>query len=370
MQAWGVSCVFDDSSEAAACKNGGELEAFLTDVDLRKASMKSKIPEGINSEKNLTLAGRHLVQVMKIVDITQPAKFREEFEGGKWRLLRIEFVDANKSKMNAIEYRQCTALSVSTPPGTKVVLGPDIQVKNGHILLEPSVIRVVGGHVEQLVNAWQVSQDVEKNRLLWKTEGGKQGEKMGDGAPPFEKFDPGKKYDVQFEPREAKKVLEQKDDAGPRFNRTELGDAGDKVHTSVGASAFKKVDTPAKGKGKGKDKDGGAWGRSRDTEPEEKRRDAGHASLAAFITGGEALIEENKRVAQTDSNWAHNDHGEDSWGASGGGGNWGTSGGNKRDGKGKSGGGGGKGKGGGGKGKGGKTGGGKGKGYGGGASYY
>ena len=67
-------------------------------------------------------------------------------------------------------------VNYNIPPGTKVVIGPNVPIRNGHLLLEPRIVKVVGGHVKQLVDSWQVAQDVEKSRLLWKTEGKKLGE--------------------------------------------------------------------------------------------------------------------------------------------------------------------------------------------------
>jgi hypothetical protein len=49
--------------------------------------------------------------------------------------------------------------SVATPPGTKLLLkGP--AVKKGLVILEPSVVEVLGGAVGELVEEWQLKSKV------------------------------------------------------------------------------------------------------------------------------------------------------------------------------------------------------------------
>ena len=55
--------------------------------------------------------------------------------------------------------RRCAALSdgEALPPGSKVVL-TNAHVRSGVIALEPGCIKVLGGRVEALVEAWQVQR--------------------------------------------------------------------------------------------------------------------------------------------------------------------------------------------------------------------
>lgn len=396
---WGADLVDEarhEFEEQAEGYDRWHLEEYLKDSDIRKFRLVPTLPKEIcRIPAASTLpSGRYLVQVIRVADVTQPSKFQEEFEGGKYRLLSLDLTDGDQ-KFKAIEYTTVKDLTVKMPPGTKLLLSSSDQkplhVQNGHLLLEPSVVTVLGGNVEKLVDSWRASREVEEKRLLWRTEGIRK-KADGEGAPRWVDYDP--KLARGFSSSDARKALEQdkaswRTDTGgtadpvqsshdrereaPRFQVSEFAAEGEAstqaVKSQVASNAFT-VSSSGKGGwskggkdgkggdrgGKGKEKGGGdrRGGRSNDWEGEEKRAPQVVNTLAAFIKPtkkGELPDEAVASLLDTataepagvaadgwvDGSWADN-----SWDAGGwSGGGWGD---NKSW---SSGGGGGKGKGGG-----------------------
>lgn len=48
--------------------------------------------------------------------------------------------------------------SLSIPPGTKLKITSDVMARNGFLLLMPTVVKVLGGHVEHMVEKWKASK--------------------------------------------------------------------------------------------------------------------------------------------------------------------------------------------------------------------
>lgn len=316
--AWGIeltAAAMAEIRDQAESLNRSDVEAYIKDSDLRKLGHTSDVPKEITRIAQGTVPpGKYMAQVQTIVDITQPTKFQEDFEGGKWRLLAVELASGDQ-KFKGIEYQQVKALGVHLPPGTKVVLCSSehvpLQIQNGMLLLTPETVQVLGGHVERLVESWSASKEVEATRLLWRTEGMKKNAE--GGAPPWIDFDPRKARCVgaaaqrraaeeeraewrkggATKSAELNKKEEKDEDDGPRFKVSDFaeGDAPKKVKTQITANAFTKdPNAPkpkgeGKGKGKGKSADDGGFRRSRrdDDWEEEKRAPQAVSSLAAFI---------------------------------------------------------------------------------------
>lgn len=408
--AWGLELTASGREEIenqAESLSKRHVEEYIKDSDLRKLGHTSALPKEIaRISSDVVPPGNYLVQIQKVVDITQPTKFQEDFEGGKWRLLVVD-LSIGDQKFKAVEFDSTKALGVHLPPGTKLLLYSTkewpLRVQNGHILLGPDAVEVLGGYVEKLVESWKADKEVKETRLLWRTDGVKKSAD-GEGPPKWVDFDPKKaprgtshRKQMDEERKEwqkgqaAVKSSDAKqgrdDESGPRFQKEDFGDDGGAalpVKSQVASNTFKHMEKGGgKGKSKGKsDEDGGGGGgkrgrKGRDDFEEEKRAPQATFSLAAAIKPtkagelpDEALAAKNS-AQEDDWAWEDSAGGDAAWGAgwqgsSGGGGGWsGSSGGHGRS-KG-----GGKGKGGGGKGKGGgkSGGGGSRKGGGGGGGY-
>ncbi|KNB46360.1 hypothetical protein JH06_0142 [Blastocystis sp. subtype 4] len=80
------------------------------------------------------------------------------------RLLKIRLTDG-VSTVSAIEYESIQQLSLNTVPGTKVLI-TDPEFYNGSILLRPQHIRILGGVVPELHEAWKAQEMMAmKNRI-------------------------------------------------------------------------------------------------------------------------------------------------------------------------------------------------------------
>ena len=83
------------------------------------------------------------------------------------------------------------------PPGTKLKITGDVMARNGFLLLTPSVVKILGGHVDQMVDKWKANKVssnmflcIQVTVLLEKalTERSKATGNVGDGPPPFIPF--------------------------------------------------------------------------------------------------------------------------------------------------------------------------------------
>lgn len=360
------------------------IKDYIKDCDIRKFGVISSLPKDLARSKS-TPPGQYLAQVTKIVDITQPCRFQEDFEGGKWRLLLIDLTDGDQ-KFKAIEYASTPALGVHLPPGTKLLLWSTkeapLAIVNTQLLLTADNVEVLGGNVEKLCESWRASKEVESNRLLWRTEGIKKTDKE-DAAPPWVDFDPKKAPRVgsnTFDKERAEwrnatgatvsavGTLQSCKESNARFDKQAFAteDCSGQPKSQVSSNAFVQADK-GKGKGKkGKECGGGKGRRGRgdwdDDGGEEKRAPLVGNTLAAFIKPTkkgekpeEALaafadpVPSKKEQADWDGGWDEgtawtaDDWGGNSWGDSGGGwssGSWGGRGGkggkgSKKGGKGK-----------------------------------
>lgn len=109
--------------------------------DLNKGLKSDSIPGGI------------VLQISKISNASAPKSNQES--KSMPRLLKLELTDGNLT-FPGLEYESIPALSLSTPPGTKILLknGP-IKISNGFLLLSAKYIEVLGGRVEHLIEKWE-----------------------------------------------------------------------------------------------------------------------------------------------------------------------------------------------------------------------
>ncbi|XP_021916755.1 tudor domain-containing protein 3 isoform X3 [Zootermopsis nevadensis] len=142
------------------------------DFDLREIGAAS-FPEDINKGKLDSIPGKIVVQIQKIRNVSAP-KANEESRAAP-RMLRLTLTDGH-SCCQAVELESVPALSLNTPPGTKLYLrNESLPMSHGILLLKSSYIEVLGGRVPPLVEKW------EFNRTLAKHTRGRIGE---EGGPP------------------------------------------------------------------------------------------------------------------------------------------------------------------------------------------
>eukprot|EP00929_Paragymnodinium_shiwhaense_P075415 TRINITY_DN3855_c0_g3_i1.p1 TRINITY_DN3855_c0_g3~~TRINITY_DN3855_c0_g3_i1.p1 ORF type:complete len:419 (-),score=145.59 TRINITY_DN3855_c0_g3_i1:35-1291(-) len=404
---WGIELNEKAKNELRTYANSlgkKDVEAYLLDSDTRKMLASYKLPTDIDKKKEAFKVppGQYFVQVQKIVDITQPTKFQEEFEGGKWRLLKLDLTSGDQ-KFVGIEYGHVDKLGVHLPPGTKLLLWSTaqlaLQIRNGQMLLTKDNTQVLGGNVDKLVESWTASRAVEESRLLWRTSGVRKKEKGEDGAPSWYDFDSKasqrnnrgqdrytaeqamaaqvaaerKAWEKDKQPPVGARPLEEDGAKGPRF---QMEGSSEVVRSTATKSAFK-VEEKTKGKGKGKGEER-RKAREEEWEPEKRAPEKSTFSIGDMIkptkdgalpdVAVEAKTKSSGAAAGEswgDDAWGADGWGDASWGASGWGDGWsgGSWGGGGGGGGGRSGGSKGSRKGGGGGKGGGKRGGGGGGGY-------
>ena len=55
-------------------------------------------------------------------------------------------------------YSIFSLFSLSMPPGTKIKITSDVIARNGFLLLTSAVVKVLGGHVDHMVEKWKASK--------------------------------------------------------------------------------------------------------------------------------------------------------------------------------------------------------------------
>jgi len=84
------------------------------------------------------------------------------------------------------------------PPGTKLKITSNVMARNGFLLLTPAVVKILGGHVDHMVEKWKASKVCYTLLYIW---GGKTDNflfekvviaerrgNVGDGPPAFKPF--------------------------------------------------------------------------------------------------------------------------------------------------------------------------------------
>ncbi|XP_051768521.1 tudor domain-containing protein 3-like isoform X1 [Ctenopharyngodon idella] len=166
------------------CKSSLEKEkTSLTDIiqvalnnDLRPIG-KSFLPADINSGRIEKLEGPCVLQVQKIRNVAAP-KDHEESQASP-RMLRVQMTDGH-TLCTGLEFKHLSKISLNTPPGTKVKLLVDVQVKNGILLLDDSKVAVLGGEVDHMIEKWEFQRSLSKHS---RRNVGAEG-----GPPPFVPF--------------------------------------------------------------------------------------------------------------------------------------------------------------------------------------
>uniref|UniRef100_A0A2M4AA52 Tudor domain-containing protein 3 n=1 Tax=Anopheles triannulatus TaxID=58253 RepID=A0A2M4AA52_9DIPT len=170
---------------AKLLETGGEKNGPLTNPDVKqvvKIALNTDLKEfgggalaslATRGTKVECFDGSGVVQLVKLRNLGAP-KVNEESKVAP-RLLKLTITDG-QTQYVALEHEHIPALSLNTPPGTKLLLknGP-IRIAAGVLMLSDKNITVLGGHVTALVEKWELSRTMAKyakgGRLQFSTTG-------------------------------------------------------------------------------------------------------------------------------------------------------------------------------------------------------
>lgn len=121
-------------------------------MDLRLLTTK-----GFNktSEKLDALPTPLVLQVLEVRNIAMPSVNQVE----KPRLLSVTWTDGSKKKFKSVEsLGKVECLKLHTPPGTKFLVTKPIAIKDQIAILGPGMLKELGGHVQEMVQAWRAGK--------------------------------------------------------------------------------------------------------------------------------------------------------------------------------------------------------------------
>ncbi|XP_012522446.1 tudor domain-containing protein 3 isoform X2 [Monomorium pharaonis] len=143
--------------------------------------------------------GNIVLQIQKIRNVAAP-KGNEESKAAP-RMLKLSLTDG-KNNFQALEIEHISALSLNTPPGTKVLIKGALPVSHGLLLLTPSyLVHILGGKVANLIEKWELNKKLASHTRVRSAEEG--------GPPPWIPF--GKKIIKVSEQDKNFKALAEKE---------------------------------------------------------------------------------------------------------------------------------------------------------------
>lgn len=141
------------------------------------------LPEDVSRNKVDSITGPVVVQIQKIRNVSAPKSNPESDHSP--RLLRLHLYDGT-SYCSAIQWGRWNNISLSTPPGSKILLKSEpIPVVNGFLLLAERNFKFLGGNVAHLIEKWELAKNLSHHKRTAGEEG---------GAPPWVPF--GQKIDA------------------------------------------------------------------------------------------------------------------------------------------------------------------------------
>eukprot|EP00656_Telonema_subtile_P030225 TRINITY_DN33234_c0_g1_i1.p1 TRINITY_DN33234_c0_g1~~TRINITY_DN33234_c0_g1_i1.p1 ORF type:complete len:475 (+),score=126.79 TRINITY_DN33234_c0_g1_i1:191-1615(+) len=154
------------------CKLSGQplasrigLDAHMLNSDFLTQAGPEGLPPTLSQLHGETLAGRFILQVLEVADVSQPQakRFKPGPENRRdpqpRRCFKVHFTDGTKS-LFGVEHQPLREVD-SLRPGAKVVLN-DVMIRRGAAVLTPGSISVLGGEVQALVQA----SNTAKARIL------------------------------------------------------------------------------------------------------------------------------------------------------------------------------------------------------------
>ena len=155
---------------AAGCVDAQKIYERALASDLKKVAAPI-LPSDVNTVKDGHIAGPLLLQVVAVENAAQPTDKQDHSPV----LLQVRLTDGH-TKCCAVAYYSMRAVSLSTPPGTKLIL-TDCQIKSGKILCGDCNTSVAGGRVMSLAGSWEANRELKRARAELK--------KGEDGPPDF-----------------------------------------------------------------------------------------------------------------------------------------------------------------------------------------
>ncbi|XP_011880090.1 PREDICTED: tudor domain-containing protein 3 [Vollenhovia emeryi] len=159
---------YDVATDSGSVVDTQKIVKQLLDLDLREIGSGN----GDSSQGNIVL------QIQKIRNVATP-KGNEESKAVP-RMLKLSLTDG-KNNFQALEIEHISALSLNTPPGTKILIKGNLLVSHGLLLLSPShLVCVLGGKVASLVEKWELNKKLASHTRVRSAEEG--------GPPPWIPF--------------------------------------------------------------------------------------------------------------------------------------------------------------------------------------
>ncbi|KAL6223364.1 hypothetical protein ACLB2K_006751 [Fragaria x ananassa] len=158
----------DAAAKAKLC-----FEQFLvSDMNLSGGGV---LPQNVASLHLVDLPGPYVLQVDEIVNISNPLKIRyQKASAGHKRCLKLSMTDGVQ-RVFGMEYRPIPALDALAPAGLKVV-GCNVHIHHGLLMLVPQSLEVLGGFVEEL--------DAARKRLVDEVNKPPRGNRTRNGSVP------------------------------------------------------------------------------------------------------------------------------------------------------------------------------------------
>lgn len=135
------------------------------------------LPEDVSRNKVESITGPVVVQIQKIRNVAAPKSNPESDHSP--RLLRLHLTDGT-SYCSAVQWGRWSNISLSTPPGSKILLKEEpIPVVNGFLLLAERNFKFLGGNVAHLIEKWELAKNLSHHKRIVGDEG---------AAPPWVPF--------------------------------------------------------------------------------------------------------------------------------------------------------------------------------------
>uniref|UniRef100_A0A182JN63 Survival of motor neuron-related-splicing factor 30 n=1 Tax=Anopheles atroparvus TaxID=41427 RepID=A0A182JN63_ANOAO len=149
-----------DKNGSATNPDVKQVVKLALNTDLREYGGGALSTLNNRGTKVESFEGSGVVQVVKLRNLGAP-KVNEESKTAP-RLLKLTITDG-QTQYVALEHEPIPALSLNTPPGTKILLknGP-IRIAQGVMMLSDKNVSVLGGQVTALVEKWELSRTMAK----------------------------------------------------------------------------------------------------------------------------------------------------------------------------------------------------------------
>ncbi|XP_034245834.1 tudor domain-containing protein 3 isoform X2 [Thrips palmi] len=143
------------------------------DIDLREVAAPG-FPEEVGRCKVEGVPGGLVVQLQKVRNVSAP-KANEESQAAP-RMLKVTLTDGH-STCHAVEIERIPALTLNTPPGTKILLKSspgeeNIPVCSNFLLINGSRAEILGGRVSHMIEKWELNRSLAKHKRSWGEDGG------------------------------------------------------------------------------------------------------------------------------------------------------------------------------------------------------